>query len=112
MPLVFNILCLIREKIITFCVILIYIPTHDLQLSKSCVFYELNEILSQCGPLYTNVLDDLDLDTFTKDEHKQSSLKNEDAMVLHQVVFNICLSIHNIVKLIVVGNPHLILYSL
>ena len=80
-PLVFNILCLIREKIITFCVILIYIPTHDLQLSKSCVFYEPNEILLQSEPLRTDVLNDLDLDNSTINELKQSSLEKEDATV-------------------------------
>ena len=81
MSLIFNILCLIREKIKTFGVVLIYIPTYDIQLSKSCGVDKPNEILSQYGPLQTNILDNLHLDSFTKDEHKKSSLKNEDAIV-------------------------------
>jgi len=96
--LVFNTICLVRGKIITFGVGLIYIPTRDLQLNKSCGVDELNETLSQRGRLWTNILDDLDLDTFSTDEHKQSSLENEDAMLWHQVVYNICLLIHTVVN--------------
>ena len=72
---------LMEKKIIIHCRILIFIHTYALQVSNSCGLDELNEMSSKCGLLQANVSDDLDLNNFTIDRHRELSSEKEDAMV-------------------------------